>query len=434
MNKIISIILKLLFGCLVVLLSFNIRLIFNFSQIQGLEGFRENQTWSLYAFDLVLFMFLFLSFLQNLKTIFSRKDNLRWMLFPAIIIVFFLTSTVAADRTAAYYNSFHLMLALLFFLSAKEPLKQFSVFVTTHWIIFLSGVFQSILAVLQFLRQGSFGLKLLGESFLSAQIFDVAKIEISGEKFIRAYGTFPHPNLLGAFLLLSLVSGWWLITRTSLIQRKNFFYGLISGELLILLGILLTFSRSIWLVTLILLLTLLYQNKNLSWLKQLNLKPKHLFAAGLVVIILWGSFVKFIPSRFCITNCPNDKSFSLRVEYSKNALAMIVDHPWLGVGPGNFTIFERHHSTTLKVWEMQPVHNLYLLVASEIGLVGLILFLLILVYYGFNYPLSPFGYLLVGFLFLGLFDHYFWTLVQGQILFWLAVSLASNSTFPQKAP
>jgi hypothetical protein len=34
--------------------------------------------------------------------------------------------------------------------------------------------------------------------------------------------------------------------------------------------------------------------------------------------------------------------------------------------------------------------------------------------------------LFLGFLLLGLFDHYFWTLLQGQIIFWLALALTVN--------
>ena len=35
----------------------------------------------------------------------------------------------------------------------------------------------------------------------------------------------------------------------------------------------------------------------------------------------------------------------------------------------------------------------------------------------------PFLLIFIGFLFIGLFDHYFWTIQQGQLIFWLVAGL-----------
>jgi O-antigen ligase len=87
----------------------------------------------------------------------------------------------------------------------------------------------------------------------------------------------------------------------------------------------------------------------------------------------------------------------------------------------------------LKEWEIQPVHNLYLLVLAEIGVVGLTFLLFtVLVYLKRFREISGNWnktglYAIYGFLALGLFDHYFWTTPQGIIIFWLAIALIAGS-------
>jgi O-antigen ligase len=62
-------------------------------------------------------------------------------------------------------------------------------------------------------------------------------------------------------------------------------------------------------------------------------------------------------------------------------------HPLAGIGAGNFTVVEKNYVVNLNqdlpradliVQVQQPVHNTYLQVASELGLVGLVLFLALL--------------------------------------------------------
>jgi O-antigen ligase len=130
-----------------------------------------------------------------------------------------------------------------------------------------------------------------------------------------------------------------------------------------------------------------------------------------------------------------------RIELNKTALRMIKAHPFLGVGLGNFIVrifeFSRNKET---IYWLQPVHNIFLLVAAESGLLGLGLFLwLLLVTYkrllsqfsifapspklwsvGDNFQ---FSIALSTILFLGLFDHYWLTLQQTQLLFSLVLGL-----------
>ena len=82
----------------------------------------------------------------------------------------------------------------------------------------------------------------------------------------------------------------------------------------------------------------------------------------------------------------------------------------------------------LPAWQYQPAHNLYLLIYTEMGLLGilalggfLILLLRSLILGKKIQPLIRWGLVSLAalVLFAALFDHFFWTLQQGRLLWWL---------------
>ncbi|HEY4474370.1 MAG TPA: hypothetical protein VJC06_00380, partial [Candidatus Paceibacterota bacterium] len=74
------------------------------------------------------------------------------------------------------------------------------------------------------------------------------------------------------------------------------------------------------------------------------------------------------------------------------------------------------------------VHNIYLLIYSETGILGITVFILFLVFLVKDFIASTkmdklyhysFLTMFLSFLFIGLFDHFLWTLQQGRLMFWL---------------
>jgi hypothetical protein len=76
----------------------------------------------------------------------------------------------------------------------------------------------------------------------------------------------------------------------------------------------------------------------------------------------------------------------------------------------------------LQSWDYQPVHNIYLLILAELGIIGFILWLIPVL---FLTKKSSFicSLLFIVILAISLFDHYFWTLYFGILLFWLTLGL-----------
>lgn len=427
-------------------LPFNIRYIFNFDKIHNIEGFREHLTISLYFFDFLFALLLIISIWDNHKNIFTKKFLEKIFSQPLIYLgIFILLSPFilgSFSSGVAWYKVARLLELLVLFTIVRDILRQYTVLTYFKFILFTSGVVQSIIALLQFITQKSIGLNWLGESVIGPNISDIAKFSFEGEKLIRAHGTFPHPNVLGIFLLFSLSAGLSLM-----LTKKNLLYGLrwhyrsiFFGELfLIYIGLLLTYSRSIILLTVIMSLIFAYTQRKLinktykNFCKQLHI-PFFLQTSLAIIVIFTTLFISYnlLAPRLCL-HCHGDKSISLRKTYQKTANLIILKNIPNGVGLGNFIPTAKKFSPEISPWNLQPVHNLYLLIASELGLIGLLLFLVTIFFYVAHnlrlhlltkYPLNLF-FILV--LLAGFFDHYFWTLHQGQLIFWVSLALISIS-------
>ncbi len=424
-------------------LPFNIRYIFNFAEIQHIDGFREHLMLSLYFFDILFIPLLIISIWDKRNKIFTKnfiEQTFRQPLIYLGIFIIILPLLVGSISGITCYKTGKLLEMLIFFVVIRDILRQYTVLTYFKLILFVSGVVQSTIALLQFITQKSIGLSWLGESVISADTLGVAKFSFEGEKFIRAYGTFPHPNVLGIFLLFSLSAGLSLmLTKKNLLFSFRWRYrSIFFGELLLIyVGLLLTYSRSIILLTAIISLLFAYAQRDYinklyrNLCQQLHI-PFFLRTSLAIVVIFTTLFASYnlLAPRLCL-HCPGDESISLRTTYQETANSIIFQNMFTGIGLGNFIPASKKLSPTLPTWDLQPVHNLYFLVASELGLIGLFLFLVTIFFYSAHnlrlrflkkYPLDLF-FILV--LLAGFFDHYFWTLQQGQLIFWIALALVS---------
>ena len=159
-----------------------------------------------------------------------------------------------------------------------------------------------------------------------------------------------------------------------------------------------------------------------------------LIAAGLFFLI----YQPFLAARTgATTESVELRSASDRAVYNQIAMEAIKQSPILGTGIGNFPWYSTDYliKTTFDL-RGQPVHNIFLSAWSELGIVGLGLFILIIgmtLRAGFvhirqaNSSVFVYGAAMgaiVAFLVIGLFDHYPWTLIQFQAALWLLMAIA----------
>jgi hypothetical protein len=265
---------------------------------------------------------------------------------------------------------------------------------------------QSLLGVFQFFNGQSFGLEFLGEPLLQIGKLGVAKVDFSDAVYLRSYGTFSHPNVFAGYLVISLMllfANWrefvfrfWRVLRWGLL-------------LTFVLALVLTFSRSAW-------LALLFW----AFLPLLSLRAGHFVLGFLLAFMLYFTGIfDLVFSRLLHVDL---NSFVQRLDLLKISGAMFIDHP-LGVGFGNFTEIAADYAQGLAPWDLQPVHNIFVLILVESG----IFFFAFLAYISRKFLVGIISWpLLLPFLVIGLFDHYLLSLYQGMFLMVFALVSAKS--------
>lgn len=69
-----------------------------------------------------------------------------------------------------------------------------------------------------------------------------------------------------------------------------------------------------------------------------------------------------------------------RGRYIKGAINILLTHPFFGVGIGRYTNAVQSLYPNHPAWSYQPVHNIYLLILVELGIVGVSAFIALLYY------------------------------------------------------
>lgn len=319
-------------------------------------------------------------------------------------------SFLLALRLGELFGGIYLLLKKV--LSREQLLKY----------LFYGAFFQVIIGLGQYFKQGDLGLGFLGESHLSVDTLNVAKVNLGGEKILRAYGTFAHANIFGGYLIFCL----GLLVQS--LSRENFWKNF-HFLLAFLIGILLSFSRSSWLALFAFGIVLLaVQAVKVNW--------KYLLIGGVLLlftVVLFG-LDQIILSRI--------SDFSLgaldqRLIFSEIARDMISDNFILGVGGGNFVMnMSGYYSGVLSPWLFQPVHNFFLMAWAELGIVGVSLWLGVFalmvkqinhsmrrIIKSERYYWKVYWALLFSMVILSMLDHYFYTTWSGQVVVFLMIGV-----------
>lgn len=378
----------------------------------------------IYLADVFLLLGLFfvgLVFIVDKESFFKRiklSDEVKKL--TILILLFIVASFLSLFFTSDIINSlFYLLKMLEFFviylLIVKNILDTKMIVYSIVGALTVSAFF----GIYQYLNQESLGFPWLGEPILDSNMLGVAKLDFFDEKLIRAYGTFTHPNIFAAYLLFGI------LLLINLLKDAKGERKLLFSLLLVILGLafILTFSRSAFLASLLAFAVYYFTS---------NIRPKwkHLLLAFVIFIFFIIAFDLFSLLFSRLSNVWDEGSFAERTRLVLISKKMFLDHP-LGVGIGNFTdAMQQYSFSKLMPWDFQPVHTFYLLILNEIGIYGFISFLLLFGYLLKILVARPKGIFLAfwSFIFVvGFFDHYFISLYQGQMLFWLFFSISGRS-------
>ena len=208
---------------------------------------------------------------------------------------------------------------------------------------------------------------------------------------LRVFSTFPDSHSFPVYLLMTIPSLLTLAwSKVIHIQGRTLYESCPQRAwLTILLSTfyllaILSGTRGIWLAILGPLLTLPFlirysqTKENKTTLKKLGLLLLPFFALFVIAFPIMSSNQfwvekennQILAKRIRSILDLNETSNSGRVEIWKKTAASIIKHPLLGVGIGNFPTVLSQHTDLAKAGS--SAHNLYLNIAAEIGLVGLL--------------------------------------------------------------
>lgn len=255
------------------------------------------------------------------------------------------------------------------------------------WLIaglLAAGLAQALLGTVQFVTQsGPEAFVLLG-------------------RFMRAYGTFRQPNpyagylgLVAPFAISLALWAWFGLARRTLVPHTGAAYQrqvrilrvvLPAAAVVISLGLLLSWSRGAWLAFAVsIAVVILAHTRRAAPVVLVTITLAVVFAVvfGLVDLLpvslvnRIGELQQFIGLVNIRSIEVTDANFSVieRIAHWQAALGMWADHPWLGVGIGNFATAYPAYNLPRWYEPLGHAHNVYLNFGAEAGLLGFVAYL-----------------------------------------------------------
>ncbi|MBI5466139.1 MAG: O-antigen ligase family protein, partial [Candidatus Kerfeldbacteria bacterium] len=341
------------------------------------------------------------------------------------------------------------------------------------WSLTAAGTLQALWAIWQFVTQATFANKWLGVAIHLISQGGTSVVLTQAGLWLRAYAGQVHPNVLGGLLTITSLATAWLyfysksqisnlngqISPKSQIGKSISSYSLLLLYTIQLIGLFFSFSRGAWLALFITLGLWFYRDRPKSvrsrtlaikttyGLRNAALAAPDTFRLGMfefskgAINILLATVMVFVllglwlwqptVGRFFGGSRLEQQSVEERMGSVGESQSLLKGSWWRGLGYGNYTVALQASQPGLNSWRYQPVHNVFLLILTELGVVGLGLFLWLLwvilspltTHFSPPVPVAS-GYWLVAIIVTALFDHYWWTIPSMMLLFWLVVAIA----------
>ena len=390
------------------------------------QGMIDGHVWqyatiSWYVWELLLWLVVLIYMYQSAQRILKEKKSIafQWSIDRQFMLSLFVLSVYIYVR--AYISSsvdvgvqwaLRFLSAVLLFLTIsfskvdkRKMIKWFA----------LGAVVPALLSIWQFSTQLTFASTLFGitEHLLLQPGTSVIQSDAIG-RWLRAYGSFPHPNILGGYMV-SVLTALFSIRM----QKERVPSWIYPVAVLCSISLVLSFSRSAWLSLLLLLL--------FSFVARSAMQRRLVFVIGVTCALVMFVNAPLVHTRFSVQSPHEVASISERGSALEDAKQLLIAQPFFGVGPGQYTGALQQVRPEYQPWEYQPVHNVLVLFLVELGIVGALLLAFVCImcvrFFAQTHRFSHTSMLLLSMTPIVLLDHYYLSLPIGLVLFSVTCAL-----------
>jgi len=362
---------------------------------------------SIYLSDIFIILYLIVFLFENSKNlgqIYHRQKHFITSLAALNLYLFASSALLSISKEASFVFNLKILMMSLLAVAAAHTLSKKKITKPAAQVLKFSLVWQATLVFLQFMLQRSLNLWVIGERSFDASTPGIAHTQFFSRFIMRPYGTFPHPNVLAAYLSLGIII---LAAFLSLRSRAEQGRSNLPNVVLIALptlALILTYSRS---AAATIAIAIFVATKKLEYF---IIEAFFVFIIGALILKhLLASQLSSVAERLLLI---------------QSALDIALINPLFGIGSNNFILeLSKLDLTSLAETRLlQPVHNVFLLILTENGVIGLILFTAVLLAVAKSITTKTKAILFVSILIYATVDHFLWTLHQGQMMLFLTLA------------
>jgi putative inorganic carbon (HCO3(-)) transporter len=346
--------------------------------------------------ELMLAVFLIIIFLSNLYNFpyLKKLGSIHWLILT-FVVAGIISVFVSPDKHAAIgvFKAF-IVEPVLFFYAVSLIIRKPTDLTTPLNLLFLGAIVVSVFGILQYATFIHLPLKFWG----------------TGEEVERIVSVFDYPNALSLYLapLIAFFLAAFIYDE-KILNRRN----LVIGLIVMISALILTFSRGAWLALALTIFVLL-----------VNRYPLKRVLTG---VCLLTALVFVVPAtRQRLFLIARDSSSNARIDLMTAALTKLEQSPILGNGLAGFrtTLAEQNFPGEI----LNYPHNIFFNFWLEMGILGLISFLGIIIVSARRYLLNKTWYTIAAVAFM------FTLIVHGlvdvpyfkndlSVLFWFVISI-----------
>lgn len=315
------------------------------------------------------------------------KSILVWP-FVALGAITILASPISPIASAQWWLQVGVLSAFFVTLMRVETCRDRGLEKFAFWFA-MSLLPCAVISIIQVFAQDVWGGSWLGMATQHATDLGVSVLQTSGGRWLRAYGIFPHPNILGVWMALGIVVAAYLYSISGDSKRR---IAWLAVQTFFSWGLFYSYSRSAWIAAAVGLsvfvalwfwgrghvetpsdgvsaptnaesVPTVYRGRRLPWLA---------FAVPvLCFLVLSAVNSDLVWSRASATARTEKISVDARVQSLDHGLSVFVRYPFLGTGPGNYLpALANVKNISESDSPLEHPHLVWLLMLDEVGIFG----------------------------------------------------------------